>query len=101
MTERRLFPPFKTKSYVGLFQYHSLPACARHLTVSDLLPHGNPYVGYFYHDIKPKTESKSIESEPCTQATQTKCTLVDQAAQTDDDESILIGDKIRESYKIS
>ena len=99
MTERRLFPAFKTNSYVGLFQYHLLPACARRSTVSELLPHGNPYVGYFYHDIKIHTGSKLNVSECCTRATQTKVGLVDRGTQTDVDESILIGDKIRESYK--
>lgn len=90
MAERTLFPPFKWNSYIGLFQYSQLPACARRALATDLLPLQNPYIGYFKATIKPK----HIISTPPSRST------VDVGTQTDPDKSMEIGDRIIKSYEI-
>jgi len=92
MAERKLFPPFKWNSYIGLFQYPQLPACARRALVTDLLPLQNPYVGYFKATIKPKHTNRTC-TPPCSNT-------VEVGTQTDPDRSMEIGDRIIKSYEI-
>lgn len=91
MSERKLFPPFKWNSYVGLFQYPTLPACARRATPSSLLPPQNPYVGYFNASLKMTTPIDNFIYVTCT---------AEKGTQTEVDQAMAIGDKIIASYKV-